>query len=397
MYGYPNPHTEYRQLAARNRAGLPDGIRERILRPRPCRARCPKAAIRRNARLMACTPSSCRAPRSPRRAGITAVRGCTGFVRRRCTSRSRNLPLGRGSSPTSPRCRRRRRTSCAGIPLPMPDRADRFRRRLGDDGRQRCSRSDERLRDPPVRREPLDEGPLLLQCRRRIADRAAGRPPAYRHRTGPARCRAVRDRGDSARRALRGERCRMARRAATSARTSARCCVCRTSARSARTAWPIRAISSRRTPLTKIAKATFELVAKMNGSLWRADIGHSPLDVVAWHGNYAPYKYDLRRFNTIGSISFDHPDPSIFLVLQSQTRYAGRRHDRLRDFPAALARGRRYVPPALVPSQRRERIHGPRAWRVRREGRRLRAGRREPAQLHVGPRTGRGDVRESVA
>ena len=40
--------------------------------------------------------------------------------------------------------------------------------------------------------------------------------------------------------------------------------------------------------------------------------------MVAWHGNYAPYKYDLRRFNTLGSISFDHPDPSIFLVLQSQ-------------------------------------------------------------------------------
>jgi homogentisate 1,2-dioxygenase len=61
----------------------------------------------------------------------------------------------------------------------------------------------------------------------------------------------------------------------------------------------------------------FELVAKFQGHLWRADIGHSPLDVVAWHGNYAPYKYDLRRFNAIGSISFDHPDPSIFLVLTS--------------------------------------------------------------------------------
>ena len=67
----------------------------------------------------------------------------------------------------------------------------------------------------------------------------------------------------------------------------------------------------------------FELVAKLNGQLWRADIGHSPLDVVAWHGNYAPYKYDLRRFNTIGSISYDHPDPSIFLVLQSQTDSPG--------------------------------------------------------------------------
>ena len=61
----------------------------------------------------------------------------------------------------------------------------------------------------------------------------------------------------------------------------------------------------------------FELVAKFAGHLWSARVDHSPLDVVAWHGNNAPYKYDLRRFNTIGSISYDHPDPSIFLVLQS--------------------------------------------------------------------------------
>ena len=67
----------------------------------------------------------------------------------------------------------------------------------------------------------------------------------------------------------------------------------------------------------------FELVAKFQGHLWRADIGHSPLDVVAWHGNYAPYKYDLRRFNTIGSISYDHPDPSIFLVLHSPSDTPG--------------------------------------------------------------------------
>ncbi|SDV50399.1 homogentisate 1,2-dioxygenase [Chitinasiproducens palmae] len=67
----------------------------------------------------------------------------------------------------------------------------------------------------------------------------------------------------------------------------------------------------------------FELVAKLGGRLWRASIGHSPLDVVAWHGNFAPSKYDLRRFNTIGSISYDHPDPSIFLVLQSPSDTAG--------------------------------------------------------------------------
>ncbi|WP_229425051.1 MULTISPECIES: homogentisate 1,2-dioxygenase [unclassified Massilia] len=67
----------------------------------------------------------------------------------------------------------------------------------------------------------------------------------------------------------------------------------------------------------------FELVAKFCGNLWRAKIGHSPLDVVAWHGNYAPYKYDLRHFNTIGSISYDHPDPSIFLVLQAPSDTPG--------------------------------------------------------------------------
>jgi len=64
-------------------------------------------------------------------------------------------------------------------------------------------------------------------------------------------------------------------------------------------------------------EGAFELVARFQGRLWAADIDHSPLDVVAWHGNHVPYRYDLRRFNTIGSISFDHPDPSIFLVLQS--------------------------------------------------------------------------------
>jgi len=66
-----------------------------------------------------------------------------------------------------------------------------------------------------------------------------------------------------------------------------------------------------------------ELVAKFQGHLWSAAMDHSPLDVVAWHGNYAPYKYDLRRFNAIGSISHDHPDPSIFLVLHSASDTPG--------------------------------------------------------------------------
>jgi homogentisate 1,2-dioxygenase len=65
------------------------------------------------------------------------------------------------------------------------------------------------------------------------------------------------------------------------------------------------------------------LVAKFAGHLWAAKMNHSPLDVVAWHGNYAPYKYDLRRFNTMGSTSYDHPDPSIFLVLHSPSDTLG--------------------------------------------------------------------------
>ncbi len=63
--------------------------------------------------------------------------------------------------------------------------------------------------------------------------------------------------------------------------------------------------------------APVPLVQKFLGELWATQLDHSPFDVVAWHGNNVPYKYDLRRFNTIGSISYDHPDPSIFTVLTS--------------------------------------------------------------------------------
>ncbi len=70
-------------------------------------------------------------------------------------------------------------------------------------------------------------------------------------------------------------------------------------------------------------EGSFEVVAKFGGHLWAAEIDHSPLDVVAWHGNYAPYKYDLTRFNTINTVSFDHPDPSIFTVLTAPSEIHG--------------------------------------------------------------------------
>jgi homogentisate 1,2-dioxygenase len=70
-------------------------------------------------------------------------------------------------------------------------------------------------------------------------------------------------------------------------------------------------------------EAEHEIVQKFQGRLWRTAIGHSPFDVVAWHGNSAPCRYDLARFNTIGTVSFDHPDPSIFTVLTSPSEIHG--------------------------------------------------------------------------
>ncbi|MGH6986251.1 MAG: homogentisate 1,2-dioxygenase [Caulobacteraceae bacterium] len=66
-----------------------------------------------------------------------------------------------------------------------------------------------------------------------------------------------------------------------------------------------------------------ELVQKFQGALWSTRLDHSPLDVVAWHGDHAPWKYDLSRFNTLGSVSFDHPDPSIYTVLTSPSETPG--------------------------------------------------------------------------
>ncbi|MBS1852031.1 MAG: homogentisate 1,2-dioxygenase [Acidobacteria bacterium] len=67
----------------------------------------------------------------------------------------------------------------------------------------------------------------------------------------------------------------------------------------------------------------FQVIAKFEGGLWQAEIDHSPLDVVAWHGNYAPYKYHLDHFNCINTVSFDHPDPSIYTVLTSPSETPG--------------------------------------------------------------------------
>ena len=77
----------------------------------------------------------------------------------------------------------------------------------------------------------------------------------------------------------------------------------------------------------------FELVQKFMGPLWTTTLDHSPLDVVAWHGNLAPWRYDLARFNCMGTVSFDHPDPSIYTVLTSPSDVPGRANADFVIFP----------------------------------------------------------------
>jgi len=77
------------------------------------------------------------------------------------------------------------------------------------------------------------------------------------------------------------------------------------------------------TAVIETSKEPVQLICKYQQHLWIADSTHSPLNVVAWHGNYAPYCYDLSLFNAINSVSFDHPDPSIFTVLTSESEIPG--------------------------------------------------------------------------
>ena len=78
---------------------------------------------------------------------------------------------------------------------------------------------------------------------------------------------------------------------------------------------PVAAYEDRETPS--------RMTVKWGGVLWTTEIGQSPLDVVAWHGNYAPYKYDLRRYSPVGPLLFDHADPSIFTVLTAPSETPG--------------------------------------------------------------------------
>ena len=77
----------------------------------------------------------------------------------------------------------------------------------------------------------------------------------------------------------------------------------------------------------------FRLMAKYGGGLWEAEIDHSPLDIVAWRGNYLPFRYDLYKFQCINTVTFDHPDPSIYCVLASPTSVPGTSNMEFGCFP----------------------------------------------------------------
>ena len=73
----------------------------------------------------------------------------------------------------------------------------------------------------------------------------------------------------------------------------------------------------------EVEEGEYEIVKRYGGRLWRARQGHTPFNVVAWHGNLTPYRWDTSRFMTINTVSFDHPDPSIFTVLTSPSDTPG--------------------------------------------------------------------------
>ena len=278
--------------AARRAAGRPQLAAARALRPvrRAAHRHRVHRAARRQPRswLYRIRPSAMHRPFEPMRCEAHRQR-----LRRRC---------------------RRRRTSCAGIRCRC-----RRRRPIFVDGLSTMAGNGDPAAQTGVAvhlyaANRSMERAQLLQRRRRDAVRAAAGPPSLRHRARRARCRAAGDRRDPARRALSVElldgtrarlRLRELRRALPPARARPD--------RLERPRQPARLpdAGGRLRGRRRAARAG----RQVHGPPVAAQMDHSPLDVVAWHGNYAPYKYDLRRFNTIGSISFDHPDPSIFMVL----------------------------------------------------------------------------------
>ncbi len=135
------------------------------------------------------------------------------------------------------------------------------------------------------------------------------------------------------------------------------------------------------------------MFVKWGGELYATDIRQSPLDVVAWHGNYAPYKYDLRRFAPVNAVSFDHPDPSIFTVLTAPSETAGTANVDFVIFPERWnVAENTFRPPWYhrnIMSEFMGLVYG--VYDAKPQG--FRAGRHLAAQLHAAARPRRRGVR----
>ena len=287
--------------------------------PRRCRARCRRVRTRRSAARRPLHRADLRdavhrAARHNRRSWLYRIR--PGALHRPSAGSTTAPPSDLQLAPPPNRLR--------WDPLPIPATPHRLRRGLGHHGRQRRCRRAARLRDPHLRREPVDDRPRLLDAdgellivpqpgRLLLAHRARG----SRGRPGEIAVvpRGVRFPRGTAGGAARGYVCenfgapfRLPELGPIGANGLA-------NPRDFRA--PGRGLRGR--------EGDVRGGQQVRGQPLDRGLDHSPLDVVAWHGNYAPYAYDLARFNALGTVSFDHPDPSIFTVLHLADRHPGPR------------------------------------------------------------------------
>ena len=306
-------HGEDCRAGTRLSLGLRQRACERGARP----ARCRKATTRRSKRRWASMPSRSAAPPSPRprpqnrRTWIYRIRPSV-------------MHSPSGASPTASSAARLSTRSNAAQPAalgpaPAPRRADRFRRRARHHGRQWRSgaRSGVGIHIYVANRSMGER--FFYQRRRRDVDRAAtGRlccaPSLAFSTVAPGEIavvpRGIKFRVELPDGAARGYVCEnygaLLRLPELGPHRRQR------SGQPARLPHARRRVRGSRRRSSRSSRSSSAICG-------RPTIDHSPLDVVAWHGNYAPYKYDLARFNAINTVSFDHPDPSIFTVLTSPT------------------------------------------------------------------------------
>ncbi|VWX59860.1 hypothetical protein VARIO8X_20059 [Burkholderiales bacterium 8X] len=278
---------------------------------------------------------------------------------------------------------------------PDPDRQSgrRFRRRHPYPGRQRRCRGAERHRRASVPGRPLDGAAGAGQCRRRDAARAAAGPAGHHHRNGRAGREAGRDRAGTARRGLQGGAAgrplarlhlRELRRPVPAARARPdrlqrpRQCA-RLQGAGGGLRKPTRRVRDRQEIRRPLLARTDAAIALQRGGLARqpgpGQVRHRQL-----------HDHRLDQLRPSGSVDLHRAHLA--------ERHPGHGQLRLRDLPAALAGDGRHLSSALVPPQPDERIHGPGVRRIRRQARRLQAGRREPAQLDGAARARRRSLRE---